>query len=146
MSRAGKSKLLIILGAILVLLLILFLTKGAGKAASFSCTTISDPKDKAHCYQWIAKQTSDVSLCDRISDDIEVNPPKNKCYENIAIKENQPELCRLIDQRSIISTTPEACLRRVAYLTGNREACDGITDAASREECLARAGQGIGQE
>jgi hypothetical protein len=108
----SRNKLLIILGVIAAAILILFLTKSAGKAASYSCSAVKDLSDQAHCYQWIAITTLDASLCDKISDDLSVLQPKNKCYDEIAYRSKDPAVCDKIEA-SFTRVNAESCKERI---------------------------------
>ncbi len=102
--------------------------------------------DKDHCYQQVAVNAGDLSLCDKI----EREPPMTKCYMLIAIKNGDSRICSKIPAASDPqSYLPLDCLWEVAQKTNDPSVCEEMgTEKISRmfvgeiskETCLAKTG------
>ena len=104
--------------------------------------------DQDHCYQQVAVNAGDLSLCDKIKR----GAPMTKCFMLIAAKQNDPALCNQIPTTS----DPQAylkidCLWEVATVNNNPAACQAMgTQKLSRmfigemsqQTCLARLAKG----
>jgi hypothetical protein len=102
--------------------------------------------DQDHCYQQLAVNTNQLSLCSKIVR----GAPMTKCYMLIAAKENEMSICRDIPATSDTQAyLPLDCLYEVATVNRNREACEEMgtkkisrmfIGEISRETCLAKVG------
>lgn len=104
--------------------------------------------DRDHCYQQMAVNMGDLTLCDKVERD----PPMTKCYMLIAAKQNNPAVCDQVPP----TNDPQAylkidCLWEVAMVNNNNAACEALGSRKvsrmfigemSRQSCLARLASG----
>jgi hypothetical protein len=82
--------------------------------------------DPDHCYQAIAVNLGDTSLCNNIRRPA----PKSKCYMLIAEKQGTTDSCFLMPDpmESMDSYSQIECIQSVAIRTGNSQLCDEMGD------------------
>jgi hypothetical protein len=80
--------------------------------------------DPDHCYQAVAVNLGDTSLCQQIKRPA----PRSKCYLLIAEKYGNPQVCSLMPSslESMDSYSQIECIDSVAVKTGDRSICDEI--------------------
>jgi hypothetical protein len=109
--------------------------------------------DPDHCYQAIAVNLGDTSLCQNINRPA----PRSKCYLLIAEKQGSTDACFLMPEvlESMDSYAQIECIQSVAIRTGNGRFCDemGIrnisrmfTGEVSKEACYQRVASGSSAE
>jgi len=105
--------------------------------------------DTDHCYQAIAVNLGDASLCQNINRPA----PRSKCYLLIAEKAGSTVFCNLMPENleSMDSYAQIECIQSVAIKTGDSRLCDemGIrnlsrmfTGEVSRQACYQRVASG----
>ena len=106
--------------------------------------------DPDHCYQAIAVNLGDTTLCGNIRRPA----PKSKCYMLIAEKQMSTDACHLMPEpmESMDSYSQIECIQSVAIRTGNSQFCDemgnrkisrmliGMTNRSMCYQRVARAG------
>jgi len=58
------------------------------------CDSLSNDSYKNDCYSMVVRQTKDISMCERNSNDM---GRKVTCYKNLALAKNDSEICQKID-------------------------------------------------
>lgn len=85
---------------------------------------------KGACYSKISKSKNDVSICEKIENEVE----KNICYFDVAIETNNSELCKRVGYKQL----PDAdqCFYKIAINTLNQELCDQLQDYENKMDCI----------
>jgi hypothetical protein len=120
-------------------------------AVSLVLQSMAEPgkeSDRDHCYQAVAVEMGDTSLCWNI----DRGAPKTKCFLLIAAKKNDPGICNEIpDTSDIQAYLPLDCQWEVAMKNNNKAACEAMGNQRisrmfigemSRQTCLARLASG----
>jgi len=90
------------------------------------CAYISEVSQNLDCVKKVAMDTNNVELCERLS-------PANKgeCLWNIVTETKNVELCARFNNQVNI----DACVYKVAKLSGDEKLCDGIKIKDIKQTC-----------
>jgi hypothetical protein len=127
------------------LILILFILSASECEFDFSPRDpcIDDP-DSRHCYQNLAVERADPTLCEKIEAPTgfsKSNPPKDKCYLMVAESTGDAKHClNMVGGEG--SYEKNDCISSVAVEQKDFEACDMLR-GESRKECYQSVGKNI---
>lgn len=60
------------------------------------CSGVENLKTKISCYKDLAESRLDLSICDKISPEGNLDVTKESCIRIVAIKKNDPSICNKI--------------------------------------------------
>ena len=93
------------------------------------CNNITDDLFKGTCYQKIAMERNDSTICDLAPTIFSVS----ECYTRIARINEDPSICDNINNK----TLADNCNHNLAVLKNAPDVCEKITYADSKYKCLA---------
>jgi len=98
--------------------------------------------DSDHCHQFIAVQSGNSGVCEKIEGKSfeGQNPPKDKCYLMVAVNKGDYGICDKI-QGGFNSYSKDQCLMEVAVVKKDSEKCKSLQDQGMATECASKIPQ-----